>query len=1007
MRSGDLRRQSARVRAWVAAPFVLGLLATSQGALAQTSEEEPSGELVLDEITVTGSRLERSGFDTPSPVTVINADDLKVNASPAIGDLLNELPQLRTTFGLNNSARFIGTAGIGQLDLRGLGTARTLVLVNGRRHVSASDGSQTVDVNSIPSDMIDRIEIITGANSAVYGADAVAGVVNFILKDDFEGVSVSGSIGDAGDSGFGRSDIALTFGSNFSEGRGNAIVSLGYAEQDLLTAGERGGVFLSSIGEIRNPLDGDTVDANGFQIDDGIPDNIFVPNQGFWAISNAGTSLGLNGQLAADGSFVPLDQSSFEFLDGLECGGANCPFLDLDSFQTLQAGFQRYTLDANFTYDLDYGIEWFLETKYSNVQGNQQGQPSFDFGAPVIIQRDNAFVTPSLAAAMDAAGVTSTDLRRFNVDVGLRQEENTRETFRVVTGFRGDIGTTNFSYDVFANYGRTAIERVNLNNRIDERWAAAQDAVFIDAQGAADLRASGLNPSAAAGDIVCRSTLQEAQGDDSGFSELGYVGCVPINVVGFNQMSQAARDFVNTTALSTSEVQQTQFAASVSNPELFTGWAGPIAAVAGFEYREEQSNTNGDTFSQNVPTFFNALADTNGEFDVSEFFGEVAVPLLADAPFAKRLAVEGAVRFSDYSTIGNATTWEARLDWQPLDDLRFRVSTGQALRAPTIDDLFAPAGESFAGIDDPCDFLNIDEGRNGRAVRIANCQALGIADPENFDSLDEESIQLLQGGNPDIGEEEADTLTWGFVYTPSFVDGLRVAVDFYDIEITDAIALTGTQAILDRCVDDPGGINNQFCGLVTRDSVGNITLVNRFPLNLNTLQTNGVDMEIDYMVDVGFAQFQNRLVGSYLDRRRFLLDSDDDVDDIEGELGDPRLQLNYRGQLNFDNWSAFLQLRWIDEMYREEQELLLGSDTNNDPNPDVSSIPVVDDVLYVDLGATYQFDFGLELSLLLDNVTDEDPPSPLFGNGGASGIYDNVGRFYTLRGTYRFGGDGE
>ncbi|MEO1320899.1 MAG: TonB-dependent receptor plug domain-containing protein, partial [Pseudomonadota bacterium] len=460
----------------------MGLLATSQGAWAQTREDDGSDDVFLDEITVTGSRLERSGFDTPSPVTVISADDLAVNASPAIGDLLNELPQLRTTFGLNNSSRFIGTAGIGTLDLRGLDPARTLVLVNGRRHVSASDGAQTVDVNSIPPDMIERVEIITGANSAVYGADAVAGVVNFILKDDFEGITLRASGGDAADSGFGRSDISLTMGQNFSEGRGNAIVSLGYAEQDLLTAGERGGVFLQSIGEIGNPDDNDFIDANGFEIDDGVPDNIFVANEGNWAISRNGTSLGLNGRLDDDGTFLPLDQASFEFIEGGRCAGANCPFLDLDSFAVLQAGFERFTLDANFTYDLADNVEWFLETKYANVQSNQQGQPSFDFFSDATtIQRDNAFVTPSLGAAMDAAGVTSTTLNRFNIDVGLRQEENTRETFRLVTGLRGAIGQSSFEYDVFANYGRTLIERINLNNRIDERWAAAVDAVQIDA----------------------------------------------------------------------------------------------------------------------------------------------------------------------------------------------------------------------------------------------------------------------------------------------------------------------------------------------------------------------------------------------------------------------------------------------------------------------------------------------------------------------------------------------
>jgi len=973
--------------------------ATAQTGMAAADDDR------LEEIVVTGSRLTRTGFETPSPVVMIGPDDIATNSAPAIGELLNQLPQLRTTFGLNNSSRFIGTAGIGSLDLRGLGTARTLVLVNGRRHVSASDGEQIVDVNSIPSDMIERIEIITGANSAVYGADAVAGVVNFILKDDFDGVTLRAQGGEAGDSDFGRTSIAFTFGKNFGDGRGNAVFSAGYEEQDLLTAGERGGDFVRSWGEVPNPEDGDFIDPDtGFEIDDGIPDNIFVPNQGFWAISNAGTSLALTCQLDADGNCIPVNFGGIEYVDGLSCGGDGCPYLDLDTFSVLQVGFDRFTLDANFTYDVADNATWYWESKYANVESNQQGQPSFDFGVPVLIARDNAFMTDSLGSAMDAAGAGVIDLRRFNVDLGLRKEDNTRETLRAVTGVRGDIGSSNFNYDVFANWGRTNIERVNLNDRINDRWFAAVDAVQVDAAGAAALQASGLAPTAAAGDIVCRAMLQEAQDPgSSGFPDFAYQGCVPANVIGFGKISQEAKDFINSTAISTSTLQQTQIAAVVTNSELVELWAGPVGGVLGLEYRKEESETVGDSLSQLDLTFFNALSSTVGDFDVTEYFGEVSFPLLRDVFLARDLTLEGAIRYSDYSTIGSTTTWESRLNWQPFEDLRFRFNAGEALRAPTINDLFAPAGQNFNIVDDPCDQDNLSAGRTGRNVRIANCQALGIADPENFDSLDESSIELLQGGNPDLKEEKAETFTIGAVYTPSWVDGLALSLDYFDITITDAIALTGSQAILDRCVDDPSGIDNIYCPLVTRDSVGNIVLLRRNPLNLNELQTSGIDFEVDYVFDIGNFTIQNRMVGSWLDERRFLLNSDDDVDIVEGELGDPEWQINYRGSVAWNNWNGFLQLRWIDEMYREEQETLFGSDTNLDPNPDISDITVADSRLYVDLGLTYSFDFGLDVSALIDNVTDEDPPIPLFGNGAGSGIYDSIGRFYTVRAIYSFG----
>lgn len=1007
MKSDD-RALNARIPAFLAV-FLGGLsLAVSSASFAQDTEAGEDVPEDLEQIVVTGSRLVRTGFETPSPVIVIGDAQIEAATTPALGDLLNDLPQLRSTFGLNNSSRFIGTAGLGALDLRGLGTERTLVLINGRRHVSSSEGSQIVDVNSIPTDMIDRIEIITGANSAVYGADAVAGVINFILKDDFDGTTLRTSFGDAGDSDFGRSSVAITTGRNFDEGRGNFIFSFGYDEQDLLTAGDRGGDFSSGLGLIANPADGDTINAEGIQVDDGIPDDITVPNSGFFVLSNGGTLQNPFGHVGPDGSFVPIPLGDFEFIDGAVCGGANCTALDLQSFVPLQAGFERLTLDANFNYELADDLEWFFEGRYANTDSEQQGQPSFDFGPSILIARDNAFVSPSVGAAMDAAGVAVADLLRFNVDVGLRQEQNNRETFRAVSGLRGEFGDS-WSYETFANYGRTTVERVNLNNRIDERWIAATDAIFVDQAEADAINQIGFVQPVAAGDIVCRAVLLESQailagtGPATGLPGFALNGCVPLNVMGLGAPSPEAVDWVNSTALGIAEIEQTQIAAILSNGELLDAWAGPIGGVVGVEYREEKSFVRGDSLSALGNTFFNALSDTQGSFDVIEAFTELSVPLLRDAPFARDLTVEGAARVSDYSTIGETFTWNARLNWQPIEDLRFRFNTGVALRAPNIGDLFSPPGENFANVDDPCDFEHLDLGTNGRNTRIANCQALGIADPTTFDSLDEQSIPLVSGGNPNLEEEEAETYTIGLVYSPSWIDGLQLTLDWYDISIDQAIASTAAQTIVDRCADDPSGINNQFCALVTRDSIGNIVELRDFPLNLNRLEVSGLDTEVFYSLDIGGFTLDNRLVASLLDKRIDFLNSNDDVDIIQGELGDPELQLNYRGSLAMDNWDAFIEVRWIDEMFIEQQELLFGSATNNDPNPDVNDNTIADSITYVDLGANYRLENGLSFGFTVDNVFDEDPPFALSGAGAGSGIYDTIGRFYAVRASWDFG----
>jgi len=484
----------------------VALACNANYVMAQDSTDEDDAA-DLSNITVSGSRLKRENFETAAPVASISAEDIRRSPATTLGDLLNELPQLRSTFGLGNSGRFIGTAGGGFLDLRGLGTDRTLVLINGRRHVSGAEGSSNVDFNSIPTALVERIDVVTGANSAVYGADAVSGVVNVILNDSFNGLQYNGSVGQSEEGGFTRYSSAFTAGRDFANGRGNAVISIGYDSQDELLVGDRDGRFLDFFGFVANPADGDTTDGAGFQVDDGIPDDILVPNQGFFVLTNGGFSFDLLGSINPDGSFNPLNAGAFEFIDGNVCGGVGCTPLDLDTFQQLQVPFERYTVDANLVFEVNENIELYIENRYSNIESSNQGQPSFDFGTPITIFPDNPFISPSVAAA---ANGNAFDLRRFNVDLGLRFEDNQRQTFRTVLGARGALGSTSWDYDVFANYGRTTTERINFNNRIDENFAAATDAVAVSQADIDAITNGGILPGVAVGNIVCRSRLVSA-----------------------------------------------------------------------------------------------------------------------------------------------------------------------------------------------------------------------------------------------------------------------------------------------------------------------------------------------------------------------------------------------------------------------------------------------------------------------------------------------------------------
>ncbi len=973
-------------------------------SLAADSQEAATEDEQTEKIIVTGSRLRRETFESPSPVSVTTSVEIERSSAVTLGDVLAQLPQLDSTFTSQNSGRFIGTAGIGALDLRGLGTSRTLVLVNGRRHVPGSPASGSVDVNSIPSILIDRVEVITGANAAVYGADAVTGVVNIILKDNVEGTEIRGSGGFANDSGFSRQSFSFLSGGSLANNKGNYVVALSYDNQDELVASERGGFFTKLYATRNNPLDTDCTndpscfDADGNQIDDGIPDRVTIANSGLWAISEGGTIWGLPGHFNPDGTYSQLDLSTVEILDGLRCGGTNCTPLDLSTFTDLQVGFRRYTLDANFNWNINENTELYFESRYASLDSNQQGQPSFNF-FNLVIRPDNAYLTPEVQAL---TGGTPFLLNRFNTDNGLRKELDSRQTFRVVVGARGTIAD-DWDWDLFANYGRTTSDRKNLNNRIDDRFFAAADAVRLT-QADVDALAANGDSLGSVGTVVCRSTLQESLGVDSGVPSFAYQGCVPANLFGSGAVSQQAIDFFTQTAIAQFVNETTQVQGYFSNDDIIESWAGPISVVGGFTFREEHAGGNEDTASALGLTFFNSLSVARGRYHNFDVFAEVGIPIVDDLPFAKHIQVESAIRRSNYSTIGTSTTWEGRLNWDINDELTFRYTIGRSLRAPDIGELFSPPGENFFGITDPCDKDELDNATNGINTRIANCQALGIADPTNFVASDDVTVRGSSGGNPNLDGETSHTATTGIVWSPDFLEGFNLSIDYYDIRISRAIANTGAQAILDRCVDDPNGINNQFCALNDRDSTGNVSFIRSAPVNLNTLISRGYDFEAEYSFDIGeYGSIKTRLAGSFLDKRILLLNTSDNVDLLTGELGTPELQARFGIDWTYGDLNAFTTIRYIDKQLNGEQESIFArGGANRDPNPDASDNIYFEAKTYVDLGASYVFDDSLKVAITINNLTDELPPFALFGNGGGSAIYDNVGRFYNFSLQYNF-----
>ena len=430
--------------------------------------------------------------------------------------------------------------------------------------------------------------------------------------------------------------------------------------------------------------------------------------------------------------------------------------------------------------------------------------------------------------------------------------------------------------------------------------------------------------------------------------------------------------------------------------------AGPVGFALGAEYREEYSETNPAALDTLGLTFGNQLRPSQGEFDVAEVFGEISVPLLTGVRFAESLSVDAAVRYADYSTVGGVTAWNIAADYQPIDDLRLRATYSEAVRPPNIGEAFGPQDQNFFSVDDPCSVSEVQQvdDADRRANRASNCDALGR--PDGFESsVDGATIPGFSGGNPDLDEEVAETVTFGAVYQPSFVPGLTLIADYWDIRIEDAISGVSAQQILDRCVDAPGGPNEQFCNLVERNDDFDITSILSIQQNIGALEASGVDMEARYLTGLGDlpglsgqewarGDLTFSLVATYLDERKDFPFQDEDVADfIAGELGDPEWAGNASVAYERDGLVARWEARYL------QSQILYNRSEISPTVPEEVFFDETGDVFYHDVQVRKAFSDGLEVYAGVDNLFDQEPPASLSGGGSGSAIYDALGRkFY-------------
>lgn len=971
-----------------AALAVSGMSVFGPNALAQDSGQR---------IEVTGSRILTPNAESPSPLQVITAQEIAASGVINIQDLLLKSPTAgQATFSRTNSNFDTSNSGVSTIDLRNLGTARTLVLVNGRRFVAGVPGSSAVDLNSIPTDFIERIELLTGGASSTYGSDAVAGVVNIVLKKEFEGFAIDVSAGESQKGDDSKRKAALTWGSSFSGGKGNVMVHLGYTKQGAVYSKDRAGNEIDNISTAA--LTGSVQDL--FNMTAPFYSSFAPQGRVFLA---PGATPNPSVTFDANGNVIPFSTNG-PAGDGVGATGFN-----RQEFRTIAVPTQRYLFAAKGDYEFAPSHRAFLEGTYtsSSTQSRLEPFPMQASGTNGIYPATNRVpadflvngtlvanpVIPagiySLLTPDPVDGVRYYDFTRRLSEVGNRGNNAELDTFRTVTGVKGTIQNT-WDYEVFGGYGHTKRSQVSSGQVNVLNFRNALEAI-PDGNGGA----------------MCRDADARAQ------------GCVPVNIFGFNTISPAALQYIIAPSMLQTLTSQKLAGATVSG-EPFAMPAGRLGLAAGVEYRKEFSRSEFDPLQQAGLNAGNAIPRTEGQFDVKELFVEARVPLLKDAPFAKALSVSAAVRGGDYSTVGSTLSWNTGAEWSINSQLKIRGTRALSTRAPNINELYSPPIQNFPTVSDPCVGVTATSvGAKDTACRSDAGVAANIAQNGAF-TLTQADLQGTSGfdrGNPNVKEEEGKSTTVGIIYTPrdiAVLDKFTFTADYFKIDIDKAIVSTDRQFLLNQCY----GGDASFCQFVQRNptaiganSAGFLARVDTAVTNSGGIATSGIDLTANYSDRVGPGRLSGRLAWTHLNSGYTIAQPGADRNNFAGEIGAAKdrgtLSLGY----SFGPWGLNTQLSYIGKSSVDDQILatLCADDPNTCAVPAAPGSVKFGAKVYTDMQVTFtqgkaQYYIGI------DNVFDTKAPridtNNVFGIGSFNGafstgtgtvgdVYDAIGRrFY-------------
>lgn len=1008
---------------------------------APADAEVANAETASDQqlIVVTGSRIPRAGFDTLEPATVVSSEYLETRGLTNVADALNEIPGFGV--GVTPEGGQSGF-GVGQnfVNRFGLGTARTLTLVNGRRFVSsnaptifgpAAPGLQ-VDLNVIPTELIERVENLAIGGAPTYGSDAIAGTVNVILKKDYQGLLVSGTAGitERGDAF--RYNVSAIGGLNLND-RGNVTLALSYDDVDGVLAVDRprnaanlvsrpnptAGSAISNFPVGRNPGNDGRVNPNipfNTGNTDGIPNAVFIRDDRFNTFTAGGLLLaptgaatlargGPRGFGAGNTTLLQFNNAGdiVPFNPGIPFGASNAS--GGDGFNLTESGqitsdLERFTANIIGSYELLDGLTVFAESTYYRAEALELiDQPIFNvnlFGglsAPLIFSATDPRLSTQARATLAANGVTDFRLSRASRDLVTNNASSVQEIVRSVVGLEGDFELFGkpFSWETSANLGRSE-GRFTANVLNQQNFV---NAINVTTN--------------AAGQIVCdpNPVRNVAPG---GIRPIADPACVPLDVFGENRASEAARAYVTGQTSTIATLRQEVYNVNVTGAPLSL-WAGDVGIALGYEHRFESGSFQPDAFQRAGQGRAVPIIANQGSFNTDEVFGELFVPLVSpdnNIPFINRLELEGKIRYVDNVVNGGFTTWTAGGRYRPINDIEFRGNFTRSLRAPAVTELFTPVSNIFTFVADPCDTRNVAGGA-APEVRARNCAAFyeffGL-NPASFQSIaNDATVPGQTGGDPNLDNEVADAYTFGVVLRPSFLPRFRAAIDWNRIRITGNIANLNAADLATGCFDnedfDTSDIPNAntFCSRIRREAPGtpNAGQIVNDPANpgvrtgfvngdfilfqgLTAELAFGFDLPDNYgTIDINASYF-------YLDTLRSS-NNGVVVNPDEGEIGNSQHTAQANFGYTYNDFSWDLQANYTS-----------GAKFNNLNTVETQDILQVDTHWLFNTSFGYRFKEDTILRFTVTNLFDRQPPFPI----GGVGTYDTLLRRYVLSFDYRF-----